>query len=162
METVIQQSVEAQLVAAAPRMATIPARLRYDRTEPFAVTMTFPARSTLEGVEVTWSFARDLLTAGLTGEAGMGDGGRGARRGALVPAGGPPGVRGGGAGGGGRPGEDQVVMEFHAPEGTAVVRVRAEELRRFAARTIALVPPGREYLHLDLDRDLALLIRDTR
>lgn len=137
MDTVIQQSVEAQLVAAAPRMATIPARLRYDRTEPFAVTMTFPARSTLEGVEVTWSFARDLLTAGLTGEAGMGD----VR---LRPH-----------------GEDQVVMEFHAPEGTAVVRVCAEELRRFAARTVALVPPGREYLHLDLDRDLALLIRDT-
>ncbi|MBT3154347.1 SsgA family sporulation/cell division regulator [Streptomyces sp. CHD11] len=137
MSTVIEQPVEARLVAAAPRMPNIPATLHYDRDDPFAVRMTFPAPATLEGVEVCWTFARELLAAGLQEPEGHGD------------------VRI-------RPyGYDRTVMEFHAPEGTAVVHVRSGEIRRFLDATDELVPTGLEHLRLDLDHDLAELIRDA-
>ncbi|MFE4664810.1 SsgA family sporulation/cell division regulator [Streptomyces sp. NPDC056716] len=138
MSTVIEQPVEARLVAAAPRMPQIPATLHYDPRDPFAVRMTFPAQATLEGIEVCWTFARDLLAAGLQAQAGDGD------------------VRA-------RPyGYDRTVLEFHAPEGTAVIHVHSAELRRFLAATSALVPQGLEHLQFDLDRDLAELMGDAR
>ncbi|MFF1296743.1 MULTISPECIES: SsgA family sporulation/cell division regulator [unclassified Streptomyces] len=137
MSTVIEQPVEARLVAAAPRMPSIPATLHYDRRDPFAVRMTFPAPATLEGVEVCWTFSRELLTAGLETNEGHGD------------------VRV-------RPyGYDRTVLEFHAPEGTAVVHVRSGEVRRFLQATAELVPVGLEHLQLDLDEQLAELMRDA-
>ncbi|MFF4715793.1 SsgA family sporulation/cell division regulator [Streptomyces eurythermus] len=137
MSTVIEQPVEARLVAAAPRMPSIPATLRYDRRDPFAVRMTFPAPATLEGVDVCWTFARELLTAGLEDPAGQGD------------------VRV-------RPyGYDRTVLEFHAPEGTAIVHVRSGEIRRFLQAADELVPAGLEHLQLDLDHGLAELMRDA-
>ncbi|MBQ0825780.1 SsgA family sporulation/cell division regulator [Streptomyces tagetis] len=137
MSTVIEQSVEARLVAAAPRMPNIPATLRYDRNDPFAVRMTFPAPATLEGVEVCWTFSRELLTTGMREPGGLGD------------------VRV-------RPyGYDRTVLEFHAPEGTAVVHVRSGELRRFLRATGELVPAGAEHLHLALDHELAELMGGT-
>ncbi|MEU7057672.1 SsgA family sporulation/cell division regulator [Streptomyces sp. NPDC046197] len=137
MSTVIEQPVEARLVAAAPRMLSIPATLHYDRRDPFAVRMTFPAPATLEGVEVCWTFARELLTAGLEEPEGHGD------------------VRV-------RPyGYDRTVLEFHAPEGTAVVHVRTGEIQRFLRASSDLVPVGLEHLQLDLDHDLAELMRDA-
>ncbi|GGV04059.1 SsgA family sporulation/cell division regulator [Streptomyces spectabilis] len=137
MSTVIEQAVEARLVAAAPRMPTIPARLHYDQRDPFAVRMSFPAPATLEGVEVHWTFARELLTQGVESTVGDGD------------------VRV-------RPyGYERTVLEFHAPEGTAIVHVRTGDLRRFLHRTMALVPAGQEHQHVDLDQDLADLMRDA-
>jgi hypothetical protein len=137
LSTVIEQPVEARLVAAAPRMPSIPAKLRYDRRDPFAVRMTFPAPATLEGVEVCWTFARELLTSGLKGPEGHGD------------------VRV-------RPyGYDRTVLEFHAPEGTAVVHVLSADIRRFLGATSDLVPVGLEHLQLDLDHDLAELMREA-
>jgi hypothetical protein len=137
LSTVIEQPVEARLVAAAPRMPSIPATLRYDRRDPFAVRMTFPAPATLEGVDVCWTFARELLAAGLEEEAGQGD------------------VRV-------RPyGYDRTVLEFHAPEGTAIVHVRSGEIRRFLQAAGELVPVGLEHLQLDLDHGLAELMRDA-
>jgi len=137
MSTVIEQPVEARLVAAAPRMSSIPAVLHYDRADPFAVRMTFPAPATLEGVDVSWTFARELLAAGLEGPEGDGD------------------VRV-------RPyGYDRTVLEFHAPEGTAVIHVHSRDVRSFLRRAAELVPVGLEHLQVDLDRDLAELMRDA-
>ncbi|QDQ14702.1 SsgA family sporulation/cell division regulator [Streptomyces spectabilis] len=137
MSTVIEQAVEARLVAAAPRMPTIPATLHYDQRDPFAVRMSFPAPATLEGVEVHWTFARELLAQGVESTVGDGD------------------VRV-------RPyGYERTVLEFHAPEGTAIVHVRTGDLRRFLHRTMALVPAGQEHRHVDLDQDLADLMRDA-
>ncbi len=137
LSTVIEQPVEARLVAAAPRMPSIPATLHYDRSDPFAVRMTFPAPATLEGVEVCWTFARELLVTGMEEPVGYGD------------------VRV-------RPyGYERLVLEFHAPEGTAVVHVHAGEVRRFLDSTIDLVPLGLEHHQVDLDHDLAQLMRDA-
>ncbi|PBC59975.1 regulator [Streptomyces sp. Tue6028] len=137
MSTLIEQPVEARLVAAAPRMPSIPATLHYDRSDPFAVRMSFPAPATLEGVDVCWMFARELLVSGLEDSVGHGD------------------VRV-------RPyGYDRTVLEFHAPEGTAVVHVRSGEVRRFLQSTMELVPLGLEHLQVNLDHDLAELMRGT-
>ncbi|MEU9283483.1 SsgA family sporulation/cell division regulator [Streptomyces sp. NPDC048275] len=137
MSTVIEQPVEARLVAAAPRMPSIPATLQYDRRDPFAIRMTFPAPATLEGVEVCWTFARELLASGMEEAVGYGD------------------VRV-------RPyGYDRTVLEFRAVEGTAVVHVRSGELQHFLRRTTELVPVGLEHLQVDLDHDLAELMRGT-
>ncbi|MEV4945343.1 SsgA family sporulation/cell division regulator [Streptomyces sp. NPDC053755] len=125
MSTVIEQAFQARLVASAPRMETVPATLRYDREDPYAVSMAFPPPATLEGVEVSWAFARELLAEGVDGPAGIGD------------------VRV-------RPyGYDRTVVEFHAPEGVAVVHIRTSELRRFLERAQRLVPAGREHQYLD-------------
>lgn len=137
MSTVIEQAVEARLVAAAPRISTIPATLRYDARDPYAVRMAFPAQATLEDIDVSWTFARELLASGVERSTGEGD------------------VRV-------RPyGFDRTVLEFHAPEGTAIVHVRTGELLRFLKRTTDLVPAAREHLHLDMDGDLAELMRDA-
>ncbi|WP_327351993.1 SsgA family sporulation/cell division regulator [Streptomyces sp. NBC_01304] len=137
MSIVIEQAVEARLVAAAPRMPTIPATLHYDRRDPFAVRMAFPAPATLEGVDVSWVFARELLETGLENPVGEGD------------------VRV-------RPyGYDRTVLEFHAPEGTAIIHVCSAAVRTFLKRSAALVPAGREHLHLDMDEDLLQLMRDA-
>ncbi|MFJ8667271.1 SsgA family sporulation/cell division regulator [Streptomyces sp. NPDC093600] len=136
MSTVIEQAVQARLVASAPRMETVPATLRYDREDPFAVSMAFPPPATLEGVEVSWAFARELLARGVDAPAGDGD------------------VRV-------RPyGYDRTVVEFHAREGVAVVHVRTCELRRFLERSQHLVPAGREHHYLDWDEELAALLEE--
>ncbi|MFG2430989.1 SsgA family sporulation/cell division regulator [Streptomyces sp. NPDC048590] len=134
MSSVIEQSVQARMVASAPRMETLPATLHYDRSDPFAVRMAFPGPATLEGTEVSWEFSRELLTTGMDTPAGIGD------------------VRV-------RPfGYDRTVLEFHALEGIAMVHVRTAELRRFLARAQELVPVGDESSFLDLDDDLADLL----
>ncbi|MFC8537648.1 SsgA family sporulation/cell division regulator [Streptomyces sp. NPDC057249] len=130
MSTVIEQSVQARMVASAPQMETLPAVLSYDRSDPFAVRMAFPAPATLEGTEVSWQFSRDLLAAGMEVPSGLGD------------------VRV-------RPfGYDRTVLEFHAAEGIAMVHVRTADLRRFLRRAEELVPCGHEHRFLDLDRNL--------
>ncbi|MFB7918817.1 SsgA family sporulation/cell division regulator [Streptomyces sp. NPDC056061] len=136
MSTVIEQSVQARMVASAPRMETLPATLQYDRSDPFAVRMAFPAKATLEGTDVSWEFSRELLAAGVDGAAGVGD------------------VRI-------RPyGYDRTVLEFHAFEGVAMVHVRTAELRLFLERAQELVPVGDEHRFLDLDRSLSDLFGD--
>ncbi|MFF8605898.1 SsgA family sporulation/cell division regulator [Streptomyces sp. NPDC015346] len=139
MSTVIEQAVQARMVASAPRMETVPATLRYDREDPFAVSMAFPPRATLEGVEVSWAFSRELLAQGVEGPAGVGD------------------VRV-------RPyGFDRTVVEFHAPEGVAVVHIRTTEVRRFLERSQHLVPAGREHQYLEWDKwdeELAALLEE--
>lgn len=122
------------MVASAPQMETLPAVLSYDRTDPFAIRMAFPAPATLEGTEVSWEFSRELLAEGMDVPAGVGD------------------VRI-------RPfGYDRTVLEFHAPEGIAMVHVRTADLRRFLRRTQQLVPVGGEHRFLDLDRSLTDLL----
>jgi hypothetical protein len=137
LSTVIEHPVQARLVAAAPRMTVIPSTMHYDTGDPFAVRMTFPGPATLEGVEVCWTFSRDLLAEGLRGPHGVGD----VR---VLPY-----------------AEGRTALEFHSPEGAAVVHVPTEEVRRFLAASAALVPFGGEHLHLDLDHDLARLMRDV-
>lgn len=137
MSTVIEQTVQARLVASAPHMESVPATLHYDRRDPFAVRIDFPGPATLEGSDVSWAFSRELLAEGVHEPAGLGD----VR---LRPY-----------------GYDRTVLEFHAPEGMAMVHIRTGELRRFLERVQEAVPAGLEHLHLGLDQDLTELLRDA-
>ncbi|MBB6436618.1 SsgA family sporulation/cell division regulator [Streptomyces candidus] len=134
MSTVIEQAVQARLISSAPQLENVPATLGYDRTDPFAVRMVFPPPATLEGVEVVWTFSRELLARGLEEPSGVGDV-------QLRPY-----------------GYGRTVLEFHATEGVAMVHIRTSELRRFLRETQELVPPGDEHQYLDMDQDLAQLL----
>lgn len=137
MSPVIAQVVRAGLITSAARVREIPAVLRYRRDDPLAIQVSFPPRVSLAGGDVTWVFARDLLAAGLVAPSGDGD--------VHIRPNGP----------------GRAVLEFHALAGTAMVRMDADQLRRFLRRSYLLVPAGREHLHLDVDRDLAALLREA-
>lgn len=137
MITVIEQAVQARLVATAPKVDTVPVTFCYDRSDPFAIRMAFPALATLEGVEVSWTFSRELLESGLNRPSGCGD------------------VRV-------RPYDvERTSVEFHAPEGVAIVLMVTAELQRFLERASTIVPPGLEHLYLDMDQSLDELMRGS-
>ncbi|MFI9352379.1 spore wall synthesis regulator SsgD [Streptomyces lydicus] len=141
MSSVIDQAVQARLIASAPLSRAIPASLRYDRADPFAVRLAFPPVASLDGAEVTWTFARELLEAGLREPAGAGDV-------QIWPAN-PDGER------------EVVVVEFHTLDGMALVQFDALDLRSFLDRAYEIVPRGGEIQHLDVEGDLAALLRDA-
>ncbi|MER6390810.1 SsgA family sporulation/cell division regulator [Streptomyces sp. NPDC059382] len=138
MITVIEQAVQARLVATSPKVETVPVTLCYDRSDPFAVRMAFPALATLEGIEISWTFSRELLECGLQRPSGHGD------------------VRV-------RPYDaERTTVEFHAPEGVAIVLMTTADLQHFLERASTVVPPGLEHLYLDVDHSLAELLRGSR
>ncbi|MFG2830241.1 SsgA family sporulation/cell division regulator [Streptomyces sp. NPDC048434] len=137
MSSVIEQAVQARLIATAPRSQVIPASLRYDRADPFAVRLVFPPAASLDGAEVVWTFGRDLLEEGLYGPAGSGDV-------QIWPY-----------------DAEAVVVEFHAVGGMAVVQFDTRELRTFLTRSYQVVAQGDEAGHLDVEADLAALLREA-
>ncbi|MGW1377763.1 SsgA family sporulation/cell division regulator [Streptomyces sp. NPDC002446] len=141
MSSVIDQAVSARLIATAPRSRVIPANLRYDRADPFAVRLVFPPAASLDGAEVTWMFGRELLEEGLYGPAGAGD--------VQIWPGDPAGER------------DAVVVELHTVGGMAVVQFDMRDLRSFLIRSYEIVPKGDEAQHLDVEADLAALLREA-
>lgn len=104
------------------------ARLMYRADDPFTVSLAFRIDAN-DWVE--WDFARELLFAGLTQPAGIGD------------------IRL-------RPDlatdEEFIVLELESPDGYAVVELEIADLRRFADATTAIVTPGTEAERLDLDQ----------
>ncbi|GHJ32412.1 MULTISPECIES: SsgA family sporulation/cell division regulator [Streptomyces] len=135
MITVIDQAVQAQLIASTPESRAIPACLRYERDDPFAVRVSFPPSASLDGSAVEWTFGRELLAAGLRGPAGSGDV-------QMWPC-----------------GPRRTVLEFHAPEGMAMVQFDTGDLRRFLGRSYDVVPEGHEAGELDLEQGLASLLK---
>lgn len=111
----------------------VPAALRYDLTDPYAVHATF-----LTGSEtVEWVFARELLAAGLRGQAGLGD----VR---VWPS--------------NQAGIEVVYVSLSSPEGEALLEAPAKELSTFLERAYAAVPAGTETDHLDIDTALTHLL----
>ncbi|MEV0368942.1 SsgA family sporulation/cell division regulator [Streptomyces sp. NPDC050636] len=137
MSTVIDQAVQARLIATTPRSREIPASLRYDRADPFAVRVVFPPAASLDGAEVAWTFGRDLLEEGLRGPSGTGDV-------HIWPC-----------------GPEAAVVEFHTADGMAMVQFETRDLRDFLTRSYGVVAQGCEGLHLDVDADLAALLREA-
>ena len=117
------------------------AHLEYSERDPWAVWARF--RAGVPGdpaaVDVEWAFARDLLSAGL--EVASGQGAVRVRPWVL-------------------PRRRKVVMiELLAPAGGPVgFTTPADGVRRFLKAARALVPPGTEARHLDLDAGIARLL----
>jgi hypothetical protein len=132
----VRTAVTLRLVA--PRNdVLVDASLRYDRDDPYAVHLSFPT-SQGEG-PIEWIFARSLVSDGLTVPAGEGD----VR---VWPS--PDDLTG------------PVYVELCSPSGRALFAVPRPVLAGFVARCHALVPPGDEADHLDLDAELDLLLHD--
>lgn len=132
MTTIHDEQVAALLPAAgSDAVAPVTTRWTYDSTEPFAITVAF---ATERGHWIEWVFARDLLVDGLTEPSGVGD---------LRVA----------------PDEDPdvLMLEIHAPSGSAVFALDRYDTEDFLARTLELVPAGAESTHFDIDRLLTEL-----
>ncbi|BDM71131.1 hypothetical protein HEK616_46180 [Streptomyces nigrescens] len=137
MSSVIDHAVQARLIATAPRSRVIPASLRYDRTDPFAVRLVFPPAASLDGAEVVWTFGRELLEEGLYGPAGAGDV-------QVWPC-----------------TSEEIMVELRTDGGMAVVEFMAQELREFLELSYGVVAQGDEARHLDVEADLAALLREA-
>ncbi|MFJ9548367.1 SsgA family sporulation/cell division regulator [Streptomyces erythrochromogenes] len=109
----VEERVRARVITDDPLYRAIPVALRFAPAEPLAVRIVFPADLSPEGTDNEWVFPRALLEAGLQAPTGTGD----VR---VWPC-----------------GRVQAVVEFHSPEGVAVVQFDIAALRRFLRRTYA-------------------------
>ncbi|MFJ6797788.1 SsgA family sporulation/cell division regulator [Streptomyces sp. NPDC091268] len=111
----VEERVRARVITDDPLYRTIPVALRFAPAEPLAVRIVFPADLSPEGVDNEWVLPRALLEAGLQAPTGTGD----VR---VWPC-----------------GRVQAIVEFHSPEGVAVIQFDIAALRRFLRLTYAAV-----------------------
>ncbi|WP_406213074.1 SsgA family sporulation/cell division regulator [Streptomyces canus] len=133
MDTTFEQPARARLITAENQELPVPAILRYDSTDPLAVSVDFPPEVSLDGQGVTWTFARALLEEGLRGPAGGGDV-------HIWPC-----------------GRSTTVVEFHSPYGLALLQFDTPSLRSFLLRTYAVVGAGQEDLGEAVEQGLSAL-----
>jgi hypothetical protein len=105
----------------------VPAELSYNTSDPYALTISF----FLDETPVPWTFGRDLLSGGLIEPTGDGDV-------HVWPCLDDEGAA-------------VVTIELCSPHGDALVELRTEDAADFVERAHALVAPGAESAHLDVD-----------
>jgi hypothetical protein len=129
-------TAEFELHLIVPGSASLPvqASIRYEPSDPYAVYIGFHTGGS-ETVE--WTFARQLLTDGVTRLSGDGD------------------VQVWPSHNSGRP---VVCLSLSSPSGRALFEVPLSDLVEFLSRTYAVVPTGGESSFLDVDAELALLL----
>lgn len=129
----VTTGIELRLVV--PGSTTVPVRadFRYDPLDPYAVHVAF---HTGTGEVVDWTFARQLLTDGVTRPTGEGDV-------QVWPSHGARSI---------------VCLALSSPSGRALFEMPLAELVEFLSRTYAVVPTGAEGDHVDVDAELALLL----
>ena len=126
-QTTVMSELKLRLVVGGGATLPVPARMRYDARDPYAVHVTF---QTGEEEGVDWVFARDLLSEGLRAPAGEGD----VR---VWP---------------GRSGTQAVVyIALSSPEGQALLEAPLAGIAAFLAQTEQAVPWGAERHHIDVD-----------
>lgn len=133
-------SSELQLRLIVPGAAALPVRadLDYDVADPYAVSVSFhTGTGPGSGDVVQWTFARQLLSDGVSVPAGEGD--------VQVW----PSTSGNGA---------VVCLSLSSPSGRALFEVPLGDLVEFLGRTYDQVPTGREGDHVDVEAELALLL----
>lgn len=130
----LEQPTGARLLTEDDEELAVPVTLRYASDDPLAVHFVFPPWISLDGDEVTWTFARGLLEEGLGCPAGVGN--------VHVHPCGP----------------SRTTVEFRAPEGVAVVIFDTAALHRFLLRSYSVMEPGGEPLEPALERGLASLL----
>jgi hypothetical protein len=136
-DTDVDMTIQLVLLATEPVPAeptTLTASLRYVSTDPFAVSVLFPAGAASSAV--TWTFDRHLIAAGLRASAGEGD----VR---VWPAADRPG---------------STYLQLSAPAGRALFAAPSAVLQLFLDATTRLVPIGAETEHVDIDAELGALL----
>ncbi|QIY74398.1 SsgA family sporulation/cell division regulator [Streptomyces sp. RLB1-33] len=134
LKTVIR-GLPGQLVVSHEMSLSMSMRLQYEPSDPYAVRAAFAVVGSDETVE--WIIGRDLLADGLEGPAGQGDI-------CVWPA------------------EEREVSDLYIllspPDGTALLKAPAREIKTFLQETEAVVPRRAEPGRIDLDALLAHLI----
>jgi hypothetical protein len=136
MLATVDQTISGRLVISPHVSHDISVKLRYLRDDPFAVHLAFPAAVSLEGEDIEWVFARELLDDGLYAPSGEGDV-------HLWPC-----------------DADRVVMAFESARGVAMVEFASADLRTFLQSSYRAVPMGQEARHMDVDAYLATLFSE--
>ncbi|MGW4729317.1 SsgA family sporulation/cell division regulator [Streptomyces shenzhenensis] len=134
MDITVEQPARARLITSESQELPVSATLQYTSGDPYAVHIGFPPDVSLSGTDVTWTFSRELLQEGMDAPAGQGDV-------HIWPC-----------------GRAHTVLEFHAPEGLALIQFDTDALRRFLKRTFAAVALGKENIDVAVDRGLAALV----
>jgi hypothetical protein len=126
-------SVTALVSVAEDRRVPLPARLRYERSDPYAVRLSLgdPACTTVD-----WVFARDLLAEGVRRPAGTGDV-------LVLPR--------------HRCLPDTLRVVLRSRVGAALVELPVSLVTGFLQATYGLVAPGTEGALIDLEGALARL-----
>lgn len=129
-------TTELSLRLVVPGSASLPvlAVVRYESGDPYAVHVGF--RTGGDDI-VEWTFARQLLTDGVSGPVGEGDV-------QVWPS--------------HNDGTPVACLALSSPSGRALFEVPQAELVSFLAETYAAVPTGHESEFVDLDAELALLM----
>lgn len=120
-------------VSAATGDARLEAELRYDLSDPLAVSL---AIGTQCDEPVVWVFARDLLAAGIAGPTGEGDI-------TIEPA--------------GENGEQDVRITL-ATDCLATLLAPRDQVAEFLIETFTRVPSGAEFDAVDFDSEIAALL----
>jgi hypothetical protein len=127
------QAISVELRTVEDYTIPVPAELSYSTSDPYAVTVSFQ----LHDRSVPWTFGRDLLSLGLHEPAGEGDV-------HVFPCLSDDGLA-------------VVTVELCSPHGDALVEIRTQDAADFVERSHALVPPGQEFAHLDVDAAISAI-----
>lgn len=134
----VTAELELALVVPDGQGLPVAAVLRYEAVDPYAVHVGF--RTGADEV-VEWTFARQLLTDGVTGRVGEGDV-QVWPISQTVP-----------------PRDDAgVCLSLCSPSGAALFEAPLDAVVAFLARTYCAVPVGSESDFVDVDAELALLL----
>jgi hypothetical protein len=126
--------IELRLVVSGQGSVPVPAMLRYDVSDPYAIAITF---STGPGGDVRWVFARDLMADGLERPTGDGDV-------VVWPS--------------ESEGREVVYVSLSSPEGQALFEGPRRPVAAFVHQTYGLVPRGLESRFIDVDAALERLL----
>jgi len=136
---------ELWLIGPEDMIVPLTAEWSYSSQDPYAVMMSL---DTGADHPVQWSFARDLLTAGLLAPAGMGDV-------QVWPAAASAAALDDDEAGSG---EKILNIALGSPDGSARFETGAAGIEAFLARTFKLVPAGQESGFLNIDAGLVELL----
>ncbi|MEU0228236.1 SsgA family sporulation/cell division regulator [Streptomyces sp. NPDC006284] len=137
MNSTVTCEMHVRLILSSETSLPVPASLRYDTADPYAVHAAFHT-----GGEdtVDWVFARESLAEGLHRPAGIGDV-------QVWPS--------------RSHGLDVVCIALTGAEGEALLHAPAKALEAFLKRTDAAVEPGAEHDHLDVDQELSRFLAES-
>jgi hypothetical protein len=133
----VSTELELHLVVPGGPSLPVPAGLTYSTNDPWAVRVTFRTGGEEDG-NIEWLFARQLLTDGIRETVGEGD----IRVWPSVTD-----------------GERVVNLAMASPSGSALFEIDRDALAEFLQQTYVAVPTGAEGAAVDLDAELAQLLR---
>ena len=134
----VTAEIELRLIVPGSQSLPVIADLTYDHADPYAVRVAF---HTGGSDIVEWTFARSLLTDGVTHPVGEGDV-------QVWPS--------------HSNGHPVVCISLSSPSGRAMFESPLTQLVEFLTRTYAVVPTGSESDYVDVEAELALLLWSER